>query len=162
MALNDTRSNKKHKNKINVLLRKNDLNEFFKDQLYQCIDLNGFATLGVDVLTGNLDVNTTIAKDKVLVDVYYPITLRKGDAEITISDFKQEIDVPIGELHDVAKDILDMESEFGTFDTLSYTLRYNGRYKIKKIQPYPDKIYIIQINDEPYIFQFAIQGERTR
>lgn len=148
---------------INRMLTKEDmqseLNTFFKEQLYRCIDLTGFATLGVDINVGELIVNTTVNKDNVLVNVNYPVVIKKGESELIISEFSKEIKSPLGELYDVAMDIVDSESKYGGFDTLGYSLMHKSEYIIKQYKPYPDKIYVTNIKDNPYIFQFAIQGE---
>lgn len=148
---------------INRMLTKedmqNELNTFFKEQLYQCIDLTGFATLGVDINVGELIVNTTINKENVFVNVNYPVTIRKGESELVISDFNKEIKSHLGELYNVAMDIVDSESKLGRFDALSYSLMHESKYIIRPYKPYPDKVYVMNIKDNPYIFQFAIQGE---
>ena len=136
-----------------------DLNDFFKEQLYQCIDLTGFAILGVDINVGELSVNTTLNKDNVLVKVNYPVTIKKGESELIVSEFNKEIKSPLGELYDVAMDIVDSEAKYGRFDVLSYSLVHQSKYIIRPYKPYPDKIYVMNIKDDPYIFQFAIQGE---
>ena len=60
------------------------------------------------------------------------------------------------------------EAVYGNFDTLTYSVfktRVTGEpYVLQKLQPYPDKLYILKIKDTPYendefIFQFFIEDE---
>ncbi|MEK6828640.1 MAG: hypothetical protein AABY15_00815, partial [Nanoarchaeota archaeon] len=75
--------------------------------------------------------------------------------------------VPLGRLYEVAHDIKNAEALNGEFDTLDYALTYTqitGKpYVIQRLQPYPDELYILKIQDTPpgneYIFQFFIEGE---
>lgn len=137
-----------------------ELNEYIEEQLYRCIHLDDFVDLQkYDLIAGELAVNTTIALDEVFVGVDYPITLRKKGIGVSVSDFSKRISTPLGRLLNVADDILDVESESGDFQTLSYELLYKGLYEIRRDQTYPDEIYILKMKDIPYIFQFAVEGE---
>jgi len=137
-----------------------ELNVYVREQLYRCIHLEDFIDVQkYELIAGELAVNTMIASDEVFVGVDYPITLKKKGIEVGISDFSTRVQMPLGKLLKVTDDVLDAESEFGEFHTLAYELLYKGLYEIRKEQPYPDKIYILKIKDNPYIFQFAVEGE---
>ena len=68
-----------------------------------------------------------------------------------------------------SRDIINSEALTGLFDTLPYSLaktQLTGKqYVLQKMQPYPDKLYILKIKDvpsedDPYFFQFFIEGEQ--
>jgi hypothetical protein len=139
-----------------------ELNEALEFSLRNCIDIGGFERFrNFDIIT-NKDptVDTNIRTNKILVNVDYPVTLksRRDDTQVSIDKFSVSLDYPLGELYDVSQEILSGETQLGDSDILSYMIFKRGKYKIYKQKPYPDKIYIIKREDNPYIFQFAVQG----
>lgn len=137
-----------------------ELNEAVKEGLTTCVNVKQFAR-GLDVSFGKLKVDTHIGTDSVIFDVIFPVTLTKGDLEISEDKFSSNIDVPLGALYDVSQDIINDETEFGNFEQLTYMLVKKGQYIIEKKKPYPDKIYILKTKDKDYVFQFFVQGEPT-
>lgn len=139
-----------------------------KPKLAGCIDVDSFKKSGYEIEYGNINFNIAIGQDSVLALLNFPITIRKDQAEASESRFKAEIRYPLGRLYNTAQDIVTAESLIGEFDSTPYsfikTQNTNMPYIIKKLQPYPDKLYILKIKDiptsrDPYIFQFLIQGE---
>lgn len=152
---------------MNRMLRKNDMESQISDTISKsvidCIDIEGFRRFGsFNILTPSpLKVSTKIFSDSVLVNVNYPVTLKstKSEAQAQQSDFSYSFIYPLGELYDLSQEIVNAEAVFGDFDQLVYMVSKMGRYRIEKKRPYPDKIYIMNLKDDNYIFQFAIQGE---
>lgn len=146
-----------------------ELNEFIQQDLQsQCLNINAFNKAGYYLSQGQLEIQTTIADDTVLIEANLPITIRRGDLVSTQSDFSILINVPLGRLFNSARDIVEAESTIGNFDTLPYSIlksQLTGKpYIAQRKQPYPDKIYQIIIKDipteeNPYIFQFFVEGE---
>ncbi|HLD02855.1 MAG TPA: hypothetical protein VJC07_04105 [Candidatus Nanoarchaeia archaeon] len=135
-----------------------ELNDAIKKGLATCVNVNQYKK-GFDMQTGSMEVETDIGDENIVVTVKYPITLIKGDAKITEDMFSVNFNYPLGRLYDVSQDIIDMHTEFGGFDQLSYMLDHRGQYLIEVKKPYPDTQYILQAKDKPYLFQFFIQGE---
>ena len=143
-----------------------ELNDAIEFGLNGCLDIKSFErfrNFNV-VLTEEPDVNVDIRKDKILVNIDYPTILKsKRDAlEVRQDNFAVSLEYPLGELYDVAQEILEAETQIGDMDILSYMIFKRGKYKIYKQKPYPDKIYILKREDHPYIFQFAVQGQPSR
>ncbi|MBI2670805.1 hypothetical protein HYX18_02415 [Candidatus Woesearchaeota archaeon] len=105
------------------------------------------------------DVN--IGKEKVLVKVSYPVQLvSKTGAQLTIQDFSASLDYPLGNLYDIAvNEIINTEAEFGNFEQLLYMISHKGKTIIDLKKPYPDKLYVLKAVDNPFKFQFFVQGE---
>jgi len=155
------------------ILTRNDMEkelaEYIKrDMETQCLDIQSFKKIGLDLTQGTLDVNVDIGQDTVIIDAKLPITISKGEQKAYRDTYTARVDLPLGRLYESARDIVSAESINGYFDTLIYSLAKtqitNKLYVIQKLQPYPDKLYIMKIKDvpseeDPFIFQFFIQGE---
>lgn len=139
------------------------LNEELRVSFSSCLDLGKYARLKPFKIKALEDpkVETTIMKDKVIVDLRYPIMLesKKTDLRSSRDRFTVNFNYPLGELYDVSQDIVESEVVNGEFDPLPYMLVSKGKYKIYKHRPYPDKIYILMLMDKDYLFQFAVEGE---
>jgi len=142
-----------------------ELSEVIEDDLARCIDVQGFSSglfKTFDVVANKpMELSTTITSDQVLFELSYPVTLKSKstDAVAESKTFTVPVEAPLGELYDVALDILDGETSIGMFDTLTYMLVKTSRYTIYLDKPYPDKIYKIKLREGDYIFQFAVEGE---
>jgi len=142
-----------------------ELSEAMEMELAECVNVHGFEpglvkTFSV-IAEEPMEVSTDINEDEVLFELIYPVKLKasSGEEEVSEERFVVPVEVPLGELHDVALDIIDSEASMGRFDTLTYMLAKMSRYTIYLHQPYPDKIYQIKMRDGDYIFQFAVEGE---
>ncbi|MBI2109972.1 hypothetical protein HYT58_02250 [Candidatus Woesearchaeota archaeon] len=138
----------------------NELNLAIKEGLTTCVNIKQFAR-GLDVTYNTLSVDTKIGKDVTLVDINIPITLKRGDVEVKEDKFSVKFDVPLGRLYGVAQEIINIESEFGEFEQLSYMIVKRGQFVIEKTRPYPDKLYVLRTKDNDYKFQFFVEGEPT-
>ncbi len=146
-----------------------ELSEYLLQDLQtQCLNIAAFDKPGYDLTRGNLDIKTTISDDNVLIEANLPIKITRGGLQAEESEYSALINVPLGRLHQASRDIVDAESITGIFDTVPYSLlktQLTSRpYVIQKLQPYPDKLYILKIKDTPseneeYIFQFFVEGE---
>ena len=133
-----------------------------EEQLKGCLNVKGFGRLRpYDVIVEkDPNVNVLIEDDSVLINADYPITLKSKKGESTsIDKFSVNVNVPLGRLYETAQTIIDVESQFGEFDILSYMYGLKGRIRIHLDKPYPDKVYVMKTEDKGYIFQFAVQGE---
>lgn len=134
------------------------LEEAIKEGLSSCLNLQKFGK-GSKIAVGSLDVEVEIGDFVSLVTVNLPVTVSKGDVVVEESKFESEVDVPLGALYEVSRDIVEVETLAGDFDQLAYMLIHKGQYIIDKKKPYPDKLYILKTKDSDYIFQFFVQDE---
>ncbi len=135
------------------------LSQAIEEGLLSCINLNrGFAR-GASLDVGTTDVEVDIGDYQSIVSIIMPIKIQKGDLSVEENDFSTTLEVPLGALYGVSRDIIELETTVGDFDQLPYMLLHNGQYVIDKKRPYPDKLYISKIKDDDYIFQFLVQGE---
>lgn len=135
------------------------LADAIKQDLITCIDLSSFETDFDVKTTGEMRTNVDILQSRVLLQLEYTITLESEDDTRTAKIYNVAIDRPLGELYDVAMDIIDAHTSIGSFDTLTYMLSKIGRYTIYLSKPYPDELYVIKLREHPFRFQMAVQGE---
>lgn len=105
------------------------------------------------------DLTVEIQRDSVDMLLYYPVSIDDGDNVISEEEFSESLDVPLGELHSVAQDVVNDHAVAGDFEQLIYMLSKLSRYTIYKYKPYPDVLYQLKLREGSYVFQFAIQGE---
>lgn len=151
------------KNCVNSILNKEEvsvrLESVLGSSILDCLDFSDLRDQkDFEFETGDMNVSVKIEYDNVNVEVTYPVVLKSKDIVVDRDLFVRNVDVPLGDMINVANDILSSEAAAGDFETLGYTLLHSSRYNIEKKNPYPDKVYIIHVMDNPYIFQFAIEG----
>ena len=135
-----------------------ELNDAIGQGLKTCLNLGKFKS-GVDLKVGTMNVDTVIGDYDTLVRVNLPIVLSKGELSVQENSFSKSFNYPLGKLYNVAMDIVDVETQYGDFEQLTYMLAHQGQIIIDKKKPYPDKLYILNTKDSPYTFQFFIEGE---
>lgn len=113
-------------------------------------------------------LNIKIGQDSTALLLEYPVTLTYDELQASRNKFIINIQLPLGRLYDTATAIVNSEALIGDFETLVYSVKkteFTGKqYIVQKLQPYPDKLYLIKINNIPaenkeYTLQFFIQGE---
>ena len=139
-----------------------------EELITQCINVQRFRKIGTNLQQGGLKLDIDIGEDNVLVKADFPVIISKGDAMAEIKQFSASIEVPLGRLYNAARDILNAEAETGDFVSVLYSLAKtqltNKLYVIQRLPPYPDELYLMKIKDtpneeDPYIFQFHVEGE---
>lgn len=145
------------------------LGNAIKEKIASCVNLDSYKKLNYEVVYDNINtakVNVNIGRDNTAVSMDYLIKLIKGDVEAEIRDFSASLNYPLGRIYDVAKEIIETEATAGEFEQSTYMLYYGKVFNkllfIEKHEyPYPDRRYELRLdkNDNPFIFQFYIQGE---
>src|SRR3989344_1689162 len=153
---------------INRMLTIEDMEKQLENSLdfalQSCVDVQKCKRFGQQYTIQTpkkLKTDVEIEKEKVLVKVNYPVILNsRSGAQLTIQEFSSSLNYPLGNLYDVAvNNIIDTEAEFGNFEQLLYMITHKGKVIIELKKPYPDKLYLLRTNDNPFKFQFFVQGE---
>jgi hypothetical protein len=146
-------------NRLLILEKMDDqLTKAIEDSLDTCMNVYDFSS-DIEV-GGEREVEVDINLQQVRIDMYYPLTIDKGDDDFASEDeFSVVLNVPLGELYLVSQDIVNQHATIGDFDQLLYMLSKLSRYTIYKNKPYPDIVYQVRLREGSYVFQFAIQGE---
>ena len=135
------------------------LENVIRQGLSTCINLGGFAR-GAQLIVGDISVDVDVGEYESVVELDFPLRIQRGDIFIEENEFIKTLDVPLGALYGVSRDILEIETTVGEFEQLHYMLAHRGQFIIEKKRHYPDKMYIIwSKDDEDFVFQFFVQGE---
>ena len=156
----------------NRYLRISDVEEQLEQTINQkldsCLNIKSFEKAGYNLIIGNKNIEVDIGTDNVITTLNQQIKLKREDKEAQIEVFKKAVPLPLGRLYSASKDIVNAEATFGLFDPLIYSLaksKFTAKpYTVQRLQPHPDKLYILKINNIPeenkeFIFQFFIEGE---
>lgn len=143
----------------------NEVEEYLNFYVPQCLDLEGLkkSFFFPEVRSARYTSDVEIREEGVFVKINYPITLVKDETQLTLNDFTELDNVPIGKLLDVTYDIINSESRDGMFFSVPYMIANRGEVEIfVDQQEYPDKIYVLNQRNSNYIFQFGVEGEAGR
>jgi hypothetical protein len=142
---------------LTVSKMETQLEETLNIALQTCINVYDYSK-GVTV-RDDWELDIQVNQETVDIDLFYPIEVIKGEDSASEDEFSVTLDVPLGELYTVSQDIVNDHAVYGDFDPLLYMLSKLSKYTIYKNKPYPDTIYQVKMRENPYVFQFGIQGE---
>lgn len=129
-----------------------------KQELDFCLDFQSFEEQGYTVAQGNFEGNAVIKDEEVEISITYPIKIENKNTEVVVEDFQAIIKTPLGQLYNVAHDIINSEAEHEQFVVVPYALNHTD-ISIEKNKPYPSIIYTIKKGET--VLQFAVQGIET-
>ena len=137
-----------------------ELETNLKPKIKECVDLDKIKEAGFNVDAGDLNVNVSILDYNTIVNVNYPITITKGDAVLKQDKFTKTLNVPLGKLIKVAEEIVNLEinSLRGVAYYDGYLIQQNGEVELSRGTWKDTEIYSINLRNNPYKFQFAIQN----
>ena len=150
--------NNRRPNLINHM--ENEIKNYMETNLRKCINLNEVKKAGFKVEAGNeFKVSVSIGRLNTIINLDYPITITKGNTIVKENRFTNTFDVPLGRLAEVVNYGIDEEITAGEFYTVPYMLRHQGEIEIQK-QEIRDgnRIYILNLRNDPYIFQYAVRS----
>lgn len=85
------------------------ISKFVEDSIDECLDnFNSFRKQGYAVESGNPEVETFIREGNVMVELNYPISLSRSADSMTQEDFSSIIDVRLGHIYDIVREINNM------------------------------------------------------
>ena len=135
----------------------NEIRDYLNVQIPQCIDLDEIRNEGFTVSEGQFNLDVDLTDYNVLIDVYYPIKISKGDVEVTESRFSETFNVPVGKFAEVAEDVVNEEILYGTFFNQIYETQ-NPEVTVIPFSVGNTKIYTIKERGYLQEFVFAIRG----
>lgn len=140
-----------------------ELNTYVNQKITSCIsDLEKVAkSKGYTLQTGNLVITTTINPYSTLINLDYPITIKSNTgAQVQQNKFSKTFNVPLGKLIKVTEDVTngEIQSLQGFFPYQSYILSQNGEIELERHTFGNTEIYITNLRENNYKFQFAIQN----
>ena len=136
-----------------------ELENYLLGQMLGCVDQSLLKSKrGYEIKDAPLNLDVAFVGSDVQVEVDYPVEISKGGVTERLGKVKQNVEVPFGELYDVAYDIVYAYATEGNFYHLPYMLSKKGAYEIQVDRPYPDVVYMINKKDSSYVFYMAVEG----
>jgi len=144
----------------------NEIDTYVTRKITSCInDLdNVVKNKGYTMQKGNLDIKTIINPYSTSINVNYPIAIKSNTgAQVQQSSFVKTFNAPLGRLIKAAEDIVNQEikNPQGVVFYNAYVLSQNGEISIQRDTYANTEIYIINAQNNPYKFQFALQNYVT-
>lgn len=126
----------------------NEMAGHLKLKLNDCIaSLKDFKAKGMDLEYGNFEPKFIVAPDNVIVDLNFPITLKKETGEVKIEKFSAEIPSRLGYLHDAAYKIVEED------------VRTDGKVTIYYITKFGLWLHLYELDE--FLFVFDINREKV-
>lgn len=136
------------------------IDNYMLNELRSCINLELIREEGYAVTSGELNVDTNIGDEVVIINVNYPIKITKGDTVIDENRFSKTFDVPLGIILKAAGEVVEYESNPESlpilpFNTIAYNLKTLGKVEINLDTIEDSTIYFIKLKDNNYVYRFA-------
>ncbi|MFC1698039.1 hypothetical protein ACFL1H_06875 [Nanoarchaeota archaeon] len=145
-----------------------ELNKYMDSQLFFClINLDLYKEIGFEIKSSSPTTTTSILDTKVIFNVNYPLEISKGDQSQTISEFRTEIPVRLGNI--IKFNELIMEEQIKTPDQFCMSCMLNQTIEkdlYMKISRFVNNTYLIgifdkqsELNGREYLFSYAYKLE---
>lgn len=139
-----------------------EISNYVKQNIVSCIKLDKIRDMGFNIEAGTQDVKTTINDYNIIVTLNYPVTISKQNIMVKEDTYTKTFNSPLGKLANVAKDIIDFESDPNNtpilnFNKEAYMIKNRGRVIIQPDIVGSTRVYKLNTDNSPYIFQFATQ-----
>ncbi len=148
---------------VNPLLTKKDMEEEISEEtenkIRSCIDLPIFEKRGFSVEDAEIDIDVTIAQERVIFRMDYYLAMSRGDTAFVVEDYNAELVRPLGKLYSLSMDIVNMKNAGTQFDAVDFMVRTGAEVIVERHRLYPNTYFDIEMDD--YVFRFAIEGRDT-
>ena len=140
-----------------------DIESELLEDMKDCLDEleRGFKDEGYTVTRENPDEEEfkfDLIEDELLVEINSTFVLTKAEERIIHNDFELEFPTKIYNLGKVTERILEYETKYSSFDTLTYMNLYPDiKISTRKTLDSSD-IYLIENRDTNEVFKFAVRG----
>jgi hypothetical protein len=137
----------------------NEIEAIITPQVEACFDtlVGSYKKQNYEIEEGEMDLQVLIKKGKIQGFIEKKITLKKQETVINFNDFNRELDSPLYDLIDAARNIVNYESTFCEFNYINYML-YNPKIKISKFSASDQtKIYTIKDRDTKKEINIAVK-----
>jgi len=145
---------------VNSMLTRDSIEKELEIELQtkitHCLAFSIFEKKGYEITEGSTELDIKIGDRSISIRLDHPVEFKRQNREVKFNRFQASVDMPFGELYELAIDIINSEIEFGYFDQDEYML-LNPDLKIHKYKPYPNMVY--SLKKDNLNFQFAIEGK---
>ncbi len=99
-----------------------EINSQLRQKLRDCINFESFKPQYTITQKADFNPKTTIAKDKVIIELNWPLEIRTGDKTIQLNKVITNIDVRLKEVFDIAKTTMEFENNKAVFENITIGL----------------------------------------
>jgi len=99
-----------------------EINSHLRQELENCIDFESLKPQYNVIPRGEFSPKTTLTEDSVIIELTWPIEIKKSQKTIKINKIAQEIDVKLKQIHDIAKETMHFENQKSTFENITLGL----------------------------------------
>ena len=136
-----------------------EIKNYMERNLRSCVNLDEIKKAGFNVESGDeFKVSVSVGKLNTIMNLDYPVTIAKGNTVVKENRFTNTFDVPLGRLAEVAHDGIEEETAIGDFFTVPYMLRHQSEIEIERQEVRDSKVYILNLRNDPYKFQYAVRS----
>ncbi len=145
-----------------------ELAQYVNDNLPLCTDFSAFFKEGIVITEGVPKTKATLAKDRVLFEITYPLDLSIEENTYAIEKFRYEVPLRLEALHAIAEKIASIIQEDPSTAHFPELLALNNKHTVMiSVVPFDDEATAYSIYDDkeefwidgkPLIFWFAIKN----
>ncbi len=84
-----------------------ELDKYINTELNKCINFSIFEEQGFSIFTDAKKTKSSILNNKVIIDLNFPLTIKKENVVHQISHFSYELPIRLGHIYDISKELID-------------------------------------------------------
>ncbi len=144
---------------VSVSEMQGKLDKYLPVKINNCLDFSSFENKDYGFVSGNIESNTLISDDNILVTLNFPVELKKDVHSAAEERFVYSVDIPLGELAKTANQLVQKKASGEDVDPISFGILSRNKYRLEVKKPYPDELYDLSLNsDDESHFYFAFEG----
>jgi hypothetical protein len=140
-----------------------ELEKYILENFDFCIDFQGIEEKGFEVSKEKFNVSVNILNEEIITEIYYPVTLKKGEDSLTFEEFDLNIPLKFYDIYSASGEVVDSYSEKPGYICLDCLNEISNLYDLEIIANpvLKDKndIWILISNTEEELeWRFVVQG----
>lgn len=128
------------------------------NELGNCIDFSIFKVQGFNISNKNPKAKVSISNDKTLINLNFPLVIKKEGLTQELQDFSYELPIRLGHIHDISKDLVDKIVKEPYYIDITFLLSQDLDVSTIHFDQCNDIYAIIDNNSKnSYLYLFAVK-----